>query len=286
MVNNFDNFPKSYDKTSFRIIKTPSSNAKKAFYYVQETGYIKIISAHKTSRKELSSYLFVYVVSGKGTLEYEEKTYQVSAGQCFYIDCMKIHRYFSSSEDPWEIYWVHFNGSSAKDYYELFEKKDCTVFYPADRVKVEAYLSNLTEINKEESYHTEVKSSQIILSLVTQALLVGRQCKRLYSKIAQSARQYIDNNYTDKISLDLLESKLYVSRFHIEKEFKRAYGIAVIEYVISKRMNYAKKLLRFTNKSIEEIAILCGFSDQSYFNRQFKKSEGITGTAFRKKWRN
>lgn len=51
------------------------------------------------------------------------------------------------------------------------------------------------------------------------------------------------------------------------------------------KINYAKHLLRFSDMSIEEIAHLCGFNDQSYFARQFKKSENMTCFAYRKKWR-
>ncbi|WP_422487416.1 AraC family transcriptional regulator [Gudongella sp. DL1XJH-153] len=49
-------------------------------------------------------------------------------------------------------------------------------------------------------------------------------------------------------------------------------------------MNYAKKLLRFSDKSIEAIASECGIPDTSYFNKVFKKSENITASRYRKDW--
>ncbi|MBQ3939804.1 MAG: helix-turn-helix transcriptional regulator, partial [Oscillospiraceae bacterium] len=57
------------------------------------------------------------------------------------------------------------------------------------------------------------------------------------------------------------------------------------QYIISKRINYAKRLLRFTDKPVEEISELCGFNDQSYFSKQFKKAENVTCLAFRRRWR-
>lgn len=282
----YDKVPDSYAKGSVRLIKTPSSLAKKTFFYVQETGYNKLIKPHNTSRKELNSFLFVYVHNGKGVLEFEGETYQIGKGQCFYIDCMKKHRYYSSKDEPWEIYWVHFNGATSKEYFDSFYKNEIPVFYPIDPMATERYMVNILEANKDHSYEAEVKSSQIIVSLLTQALTGKNQSSRSISEIAQKSHQYIDNHFIEKLTLEHLECELFVSRFHIEKEFKKAFGVTVFEYVISKRINLAKKLLRFSDESIEEVAIKCGFSNQSYFNRQFKKAEGMTGTAFRKKWRN
>ena len=64
------------------------------------------------------------------------------------------------------------------------------------------------------------------------------------------------------------------------------YGITLNHYVIAKRITLAKKLLRFSPYTLEEIAQECGFYDASYFNKQFKKSEGISASDFRKKWIN
>ena len=57
------------------------------------------------------------------------------------------------------------------------------------------------------------------------------------------------------------------------------------QHIIALRINYAKRLLRFTDKSVEEISVLCGFNDQSYFSKQFKKAENVTCLAFRRRWR-
>ena len=55
--------------------------------------------------------------------------------------------------------------------------------------------------------------------------------------------------------------------------------------MIAKRITYAKELLRFTNMRIEEIGNLCGIEDSSYFNKVFRKFEGMTASDYRKKWR-
>ena len=96
---------------------------------------------------------------------------------------------------------------------------------------------------------------------------------------------FIDANFTTDISLDDLSHRFYISKYYLTREFKRAYSETIFQHIIGLRINYAKRLLRFTDKSVEEISAMCGFNDQSYFSKQFKKAEGVTCLAFRRRWR-
>ena len=102
----------------------------------------------------------------------------------------------------------------------------------------------------------------------------------------EQVRQYLDEHYTEKFSLDTLSEQFFISKFHLSREFRSLYGITLNHYVITRRITLAKKLLRFSDHTLEEIAASCGFYDASYLNRQFKKSEGISASDFRKKWIN
>ena len=71
----------------------------------------------------------------------------------------------------------------------------------------------------------------------------------------------------------------------MSREFKKAYGITIANYIIAKRITYAKELLRFTSMQIEEIGQTCGIEDNSYFNKVFRKLEGMTASDYKKKWK-
>ena len=71
----------------------------------------------------------------------------------------------------------------------------------------------------------------------------------------------------------------------MSREFKKAFGITVGNYVNSQRITKAKELLRFSDQQIETIARACGIEDNSYFNKVFQKAEGITAREYRRKWR-
>lgn len=98
-------------------------------------------------------------------------------------------------------------------------------------------------------------------------------------------KSYIDGNYSTDIKLEELSSLAYMNKFHLIDEFKQAYRVTPIEYLILKRVEVSKGLLISTNHSMETIAHIVGFNSQSYFNQVFRKKVGFTPSQFRKKHR-
>lgn len=112
-----------------RIINTPSDIAKHSLFYVQETGYLKSLKTHRSERSRLTSYLFLIVISGKGTFSYKERNYELTPNDCVFIDCMEHYTHQSDESDHWELMWVHFHGESVKDYYAHFIQNGDNVFH-------------------------------------------------------------------------------------------------------------------------------------------------------------
>ncbi len=289
MTNFFDKFPDSYCETSRRMIQTPSNLARSAFFYVQETGYLKLKESHRAFRKNLDSYLIVLVLSGSGTLMYDGKLYELRTGSCFFIDCKISYYHQSSSTDPWELMWVHFHGATSKEYYRYFSKTSEPAFLPEHYPEMKDKLDSLLDVNTHSDLSAEIASSRLIvdlLSLILQEITNNREEHGAAKQKLMEVRQYLDEHFTEKFSLDELSERFFISKYHLSREFKSHFGITPNLYVIAKRITMVKKLLRFSDLTLEEIAVKCGFYDTSYMNRQFKKSEGISASDFRKKWIN
>lgn len=92
---------------------------------------------------------------------------------------------------------------------------------------------------------------------------------------------YIHEHLTEKIPIDTLSRKAYLSRNMFFKWFKQQFGITPLEYVNRERIRLAKQLMAQSAGSISDISFQCGFSDVNYFVRLFRKSEGITPGAYR-----
>ena len=271
-----------------RILKTPSAIARRAFFYLQECGHLKAGNEHHTSRQNLQSFLFAVILDGKGSLNYEGQIRPLNSGDCFFIVCRTAHSYQSDPQQPWELLWVHFNGCTTEEYYKLFSAQLPPVFHPVSTVKFVSLLQELMRLNAETYADTEILTSGLLMNLLTALLTVNSITEETDSALQvklKTVLAHIDANFTSDIRLDDLAKRFDISKYYLTREFKRAYGETIFQHIIGLRINYAKRLLRFTDKSVEEISSLCGFNDQSYFSKQFKKAENVTCLAFRRRWR-
>ena len=89
--------------------------------------------------------------------------------------------------------------------------------------------------------------------------------------IGQITKKYITNNLARKITLADLSWNLHCSTVTLTEHFKNEFGITIMDYVTTKRMQLAEQLLISTDKSIKEVAVLSGFPDVEYFSRCFRK---------------
>jgi AraC-like DNA-binding protein len=87
---------------------------------------------------------------------------------------------------------------------------------------------------------------------------------------------YIREHLTEKIAVDALSRKAYLSRNLFFKWFREQFGITPVEYVNKERIKLAKELLAKPQSSIYDVSKLCGFTDVNYFIRVFRKIEGTT----------
>lgn len=92
---------------------------------------------------------------------------------------------------------------------------------------------------------------------------------------------YIKYHYSEKISLNQLAEMEKISVSYLCKSFKKITGTSLINYIICKRITEAKRLLKFSEKSILDISIECGFPSISNFNNSFKKLVGYTPYEYR-----
>nr|WP_224752439.1 bifunctional transcriptional activator/DNA repair enzyme AdaA [Metabacillus arenae] len=99
---------------------------------------------------------------------------------------------------------------------------------------------------------------------------------------AAQIMEYIDNNYGEALTLELLAEMCHGSPFHMQRTFKRIKGMTPIEYIQKTRISKSKELLSTTDQSIMEIGISVGIANTAHFATLFKKKTGQTPTGYRK----
>ena len=101
------------------------------------------------------------------------------------------------------------------------------------------------------------------------------------SNIINQAVQIIKTGYMHKISLEKVAGKLYINQSYLSMHFKHEMGVTFTDYLSEIRILESKELLANTNYSLMEVSMNCGFEDQSYFTKVFKKSQGCTPKEYR-----
>ena len=95
------------------------------------------------------------------------------------------------------------------------------------------------------------------------------------------AKYFIDNNFSNNITLKEICKAGYISKYHLIRSFKRLYGKTPNQYLISVRISKAKELLRKDN-SILEVCFAIGFDSPTTFAALFKKIVGLSPRSYKK----
>ena len=103
------------------------------------------------------------------------------------------------------------------------------------------------------------------------------------NNVVEKAKAYIKENFTSDLSLENLAKEIGISPYYLSRLFKELEGINYIDYLTGLRIDYAKKEISESEKSIKVICRNAGYSDPNYFSRIFKKWVGITPTEYREK---
>jgi len=289
MADYFEKYTKSEATNTKRVIATPDDFAKRNLFYAQEAGYLKSLKPHLSRRRGLESYLYILILSGSGTVVCAGRTYTVNAGDAAFIDCRDEYSHISSADNPWELMWVHFNGCLANVYHECFsEKKDC-VFRPTDMHETALHIRRIIECEETRRQYSAFNVSADITWLLTDAITSGDSSGggtgNSISLKLDSVIKYIDAHFTEKLTLDALSERFFISKYYMSRAFKDEYNMTIVNYILARRISFAKERLRYSDDSVEAIAAACGISDASYFNKVFRKAEGITASQYRRIWK-
>lgn len=136
--------------------------------------------------------------------------------------------------------------------------------------------------SKTDGWKTFLQASFVTLIVILSRLYsFGNSSEKIdIINIAKSI-SYIENHYTEDMSIDVLAEISHYSPRHFTRIFRETYNTAPLNYILSLRINHACSLLKESRLPISDIAFQCGFSDNNYFSRIFKKRTGLTPKQFR-----
>lgn len=147
----------------------------------------------------------------------------------------------------------------------------------------EVLFSQLLGLHKNEGLGNEALLKDISRKLLTKYLQETDVTKQYYQKNEsqiEEAKAFFSNNYFEKINIAEYATKHTMSGFQFIRAFKAQTGLTPISYITLLRLNQAKKLI-IQNTPIVEVALDCGFYDQSHFTNNFTKFFGISPLVYK-----
>ena len=255
--------------------------------------YLNEVALHHHDFYEV--YMFL---AGDVNYTIESRNYFLASGDILLISPMELHQpTFGSDSSNYERYvlWIE------KGYLQQFASSgyDLTACFDTGN----PWHSNLIRPNGTsrqlltylmEQLLKESESNELASELYAQSYLV--QIMIMLNRLAQQSPKqselrdksdsvvmevlgYINDHYSEDLSLDLLANKFFISKYHLSREFNRLVGTSVYRYVIQKRLAIAKLLM---SQGVPSTSVYqqCGFGDYSNFYRAFKSEYQISPKEF------
>lgn len=270
----------------FDTRQTMRGNTFEIFRYKDR--YLKEVALHHHDFYEV--YFFL---SGNVQYNIESRSYLLTPGDVLLISPMELHQpMFGAEHREYEriVLWID------KQFLEEFSLPglhmaacfDTTVPGHTNLLRPEGvarqYLTFLLENLMAEVASEDPYSEMAALSLLAQVLvslnrLAKQNAEEEHSSgpdaTVYSVLGYINEHYSENLTLDDLANKFFISKYHLSREFQRLVGTSVHRYIIQKRLVMAKQMLS-EGKPSSEVYQQCGFGDYSNFYRAFKAEYQIS----------
>ena len=232
-------------------------------------------------------YEIFFFVSGSVNYYIESRSYPLTPGDILLIRPMELHQpIFDGKSGSYEriVLWLDRN---FLDQFGLEGENLSACFYSARpgyagllrpdehvRQKLAYLLEMLLQEQDSREYGHDISCLAFLALILSQLCRLSSQEPPETepsdtSRAVYEVLNYINENYSEDLSLDALANRFFISKYHLSREFKRVMGSSVHQYVTQRRLITAKQMMS-EGVPTTEVSHRCGFGDYSSFYRAFK----------------
>lgn len=252
-------------------------------------GYYPRASGHSMQREEHNDNLMIYCAEGCGHIRSEHFSGTARQGDIILLPAGQPHQYQADADDPWTIYWVHFDGMQTRQLIEelAFDPENLIISI-GQQPLLEGDFKRLLSLRQGSYRHTVFNYTFNYAAALTRQIL---QFLALQIRTSTQTRQPNFNldqlqslmleNIDGELDLDTLAASTKLSRHHFAAKYKKLTGISPIRHFNHLKMERACYLLDVSNESVKTVGARLGYSDPLYFSRIFKKVIGLAPSEYR-----
>lgn len=246
-----------------------------------------------------SQYEIYYLLYGDRNYFIQDRVYNVKKGDLILINSNVLHKTMGGFSDSHERILIEFDLSFFDDFLvsdanlQLFNAflHDSNILRlsESEKKQIEICFFKITQECKENNIENNIALKVYFLELI---ILINKfyvktnviefdHPSKLHKRVSEIIT-YINLNYMNDISLDLVAEKFFISTAHLSRAFKKVTGFSFIEYLNNLRIHEAQKLLSNTKLSISEISERVGYQSSTHFGRMFRSITGSSPREYRK----
>ena len=230
-----------------------------------------------TRLKSESVYKVYYVCSGRGYLHTLGKISPIGAGDLFFT--FPAHAFAIESVSDLTFMYISFVGLRGNMMLEKLGINGNNFLF-RDTSEVQSFWQNAITANAKT---IELISESVLLytfAFLTNRLLPDGDSHKHHHSV-DLIKKYVDDHFTDHgFSLESMSDALSYNKKYVSHIFKKQFGIGVIEYVNTVRIQNACTMMEQGFTSVNTIADQCGYADAQYFSKIFKSKIGLSPTQY------
>ncbi len=290
-------------------ITTPPS----PYFFVSGSALYRPGDMHR-KRTAIGIFNAIFVEYGELFLTEANRPYHLKQGNMLILGPQNTHYSHKAVTEETLFHWVHFTTSSDYEYTDHIEIKHSNrqpisffippqenIFLPVHKQfdsqnwqAVSRLLKIITTFDidkyRQSTIYIGEKSKSIIyfqemFYKLLQLIQLNPPEKKVNS-IAKSVMEYLQSNYSNPITLELLSKHFRFHEAHLIRCIKREFSITPIDALNKIRIDRAKQLLQYSEMTNQDIASAIGFNSASYFCRMFKEQTGLTPKEYVKRINN
>lgn len=265
----------------------------------------QVISFHRLRASSAQYYHWhqcvelLYISSGYGIVVVDNQHYTARPGRLFIFPPFRLHKVHVDASDKNQYHrtTMHIEHSSVISTLQAFPRQQAQ-FSALAATNVPAQVYDLSEqaafmeviLSKFDKLDPTAHSTASDVALMVMQIMtfLPEQPQAFFPQqqtAASQIMQWVENNYSEKFSLDELAKSVGLSRSYTSRIFRQQTGGSIHEYLLTRRLKKSCDLLRTSPLSVDAIAQEVGFIEVTYFITCFKKMMNQTPLQYRKQAR-
>ena len=232
-------------------------------------------------RNDYEACTIEYVVRGAGVLKINGKSFSPGKDSIYILSKWSNHSYAPNRENPWHKYFFVIDGDLMVSLLKAYRLDD--IYYFPDCPQLKHYFEEMMALNP-NSETVNQQGALLFHQFVSELARVTYGMPSVLPPEVEKLKETLDSSMTSGFNLVEYAQKSDYSEAHLIRIFRSAFGITPYDYLMSKKMELAKRLLLYSSFSIKEIAAHLAFSDQYYFSNFFKMKTGLSPRNYKMKY--